>query len=172
VSGHRTALMKPPNAQSPFAQCRHYPCWRMSNPSLRGRYSPVIALTDSFANPIWLFLPSTLASCKKSSQVATSPCCQRDLPDVISTNPSSDAWSLAPAVPRSAYTCFFPRVIGLPHEVSGSASRNSPQYDFSRLSFSTLQTFLYVQASEFARPPGRSHRCIRSAGQPGLLHPG
>jgi hypothetical protein len=68
-----------------------------------------------------------LASYKKSSQVATSPCCQRDLPDVISANPSSDAWSLATAVPRSAFTCFFLRVIGLPHEVSGSASRNSPR---------------------------------------------
>src|ERR1017187_3137483 len=68
-----------------------------------------------------------LASYKKSSQVATSPCCQRDLPDVISANPSSDAWSLATAVPRSAFTCFFLRVIGLPHEMSGSASRNSPR---------------------------------------------
>src|ERR1035441_1580911 len=57
---HRTALMEPPSAQSPFAQWRHYPCWRMSVPSLRGRYSPVIALTDSFANPIWLLLPSAI----------------------------------------------------------------------------------------------------------------
>src|ERR1035437_2268965 len=172
VSGHRTALIKPPNAQSPFAQCRHYPCWRMSDPSLRGRYSPVVAHTDSFANPIWLFLPSALASYKKSSQVATSPCCQRDLPDVISANPSSDAWSLATAVPRSAFTCFFLRVIGLPHEVMGRLPATVREYDFSRVAFSTLQTFLDVQASAFARPPGRSHRCKCSAGQPGLLHPG
>ena len=172
MSGHRTALIKPPNAQSPFAQCRHYPCWRMSDPSLRGRYSPVVAHTDSFANPIWLFLPSALASYKKSSQVATSPCCQRDLPDVISANPSSDAWSLATAVPRSAFTCFFLRVIGLPHEVMGRLPATVREYDFSRVAFSTLQTFLDVQASAFARPPGRSHRCKCSAGQPGLLHPG
>jgi hypothetical protein len=33
------------------------------------------------------------------------------------------------------------------------------EYDFSRELFSRLQTFLYVQASEFARLPGRSYRC-------------
>jgi hypothetical protein len=44
---------------------------------LRGHYSSVIAPTDSFANPLWLFFPSALASCKKSSQVASSPCCHR-----------------------------------------------------------------------------------------------
>jgi hypothetical protein len=58
---------------------------------LRGHYASVIAPTDSFANPAWLFLPSALASFKKSLQVATSPCCQRDLPDIISANLSSDA---------------------------------------------------------------------------------
>src|SRR5665213_4278825 len=119
----------------------------MSDPSLRGRYSPVVAHTDSFANPIWLFLPSALASYKKSSQVATSPCCQRDLPDVISANPSSDAWSLATAVPRSAFTCFFLRVIGLPHEVMGRLPATVREYDFSRVAFSTLRHSLMF------RPP-------------------
>src|SRR5665213_3620782 len=119
----------------------------MSDPSLRGRYSPVVAHTDSFANPIWLFLPSALASYKKSSQVATSPCCQRDLPDVISSNPSSDAWSLATAVPRSAFTCFFLRVIGLPHEVMGRLPATVREYDFSRVAFSTLRHSLMF------RPP-------------------
>src|ERR1019366_2442358 len=120
--------MEPPSAQSPFAQCRYYPpLGRRVRRLLRGHYSSVIAPTDSFANPIWLFFPSALASCKKSSQVATSPCCHRDLPDVISANLSSDAWSPTTAVPRSAYTCFFLRVIGLPPERSGSASRFYPR---------------------------------------------
>jgi hypothetical protein len=39
-----------------------------------------------------------LASFEKSLQVATSPCCYRDLPDVISANPSPDARAHAPAV--------------------------------------------------------------------------
>ena len=90
------------------------PLGRRVHGLLRGHYSSVIAPADSFANPVWLFFPSALASCKQSSQVATSPCCHRDLPDVISANLSSDAWSPTTAVPRSAYTCFFLRVIGLP----------------------------------------------------------
>jgi hypothetical protein len=120
--------MEPPSAQSPFAQCWYLPpLGRRVHRLLRGHYSSVIAPTDSFANPVWLFCPSALASCKKSSQVATSPCCPRDLPDVVSANLSSDAWSPTTAVPRSAYTCFFLRVIGLPPERSGSASRFSPR---------------------------------------------
>ena len=103
------------------------PLGRRVHRLLRGHYSSFIAPTDSFANPVWLFCPSALASCKKSSQVATSPCCHRDLPDVISANLFSDAWSLTTAVPQSAYTCFFLRVIGLPPERSGSASRFSPR---------------------------------------------
>src|ERR1039457_1569802 len=120
--------MEPPSAQSPFAQWRYYPpLGRPVRRLLRGHYSSVTAPTDSFANPVWLFSPSALASCKKSSQVATSPCCPRDLPDVISANLSSDAWSPTTAVPRGAYTCFFLRVIGLPPERSGSASRFFPR---------------------------------------------
>ena len=120
--------MEPPGAQSPFAQCRYYPpLGRRVHHLLRERYSSVIAPTDSFANPVWLFSPSALTSGKKSSQVASSPCCHRDLPDVVSANLSSDAWSPTTAVPRSAYTCFFLRVIGLPPERSGSASRFSPR---------------------------------------------
>ena len=44
-----------------------------------------------------------------------------------SANLSSDAWALTTAVPLSAFACFFLRVIGLPHETSGSASRYSPR---------------------------------------------
>ena len=47
-------------------------------------------------------------------QVATSPCYRRDLPDVISVNPSLGAWAPVTAVPRSAHACFFLHVIGLP----------------------------------------------------------
>jgi hypothetical protein len=144
--------------------CKIHPCEDVTpRSSLLRTHSPI---------PFGSSCLRLLASYKKSSQVATSPCCQRDLPDVISANPSSDAWSLAPAVPRSAYTCFFLRVIGLPHEMSGSASRNGPRIRLLAGGISTLQTFLDVQASEFARLPDRSYRCKCSAGQPRLLHPG
>jgi hypothetical protein len=51
---------------------------------------------------------------EESLQVATSPCCRRDLPDVISVNPSLGAWAPVTAVPRGAPACFFLHVMGLP----------------------------------------------------------
>ena len=129
---------------------------------LGGRYPSIVAPTDSCANPLWLSTPSAIASFVESWQVATSPCCQQDLPDVISANLSSDAWSHATAVPQGALACFFPCVLGLPQQGYGSASRFTREHDFSAERFSRLQTFPYVQASEFAHLPDRSYRCASS----------
>ena len=89
-----------------------------------------------------------------------------------SANLSSDAWSHVPAVPQSAFTCFFLCVIGLPRVGIGSASCFVPRTRLFAACFSRLQTFLYVRASEFARLPDRSHRCAHRTGQPRLLHSG
>src|SRR5260370_41610741 len=51
---------------------------------------------------------------------------ERD-PDVISANPSSDAWAHATAVPQSAYACFFLCVFRLPQQGCGAASRFYPR---------------------------------------------
>ena len=51
---------------------------------------------------------------EESLQVATSPYCRRDLPDVISVNPSLSAWAPVTAVLWSAPACFFLHVIDLP----------------------------------------------------------
>src|SRR5260370_41252233 len=47
-----------------------------------------------------------LASFVESSQVATSPCCYRDSPDVISANPSAYAWSRTPTGPTECIYLF------------------------------------------------------------------
>ncbi len=85
----------------------------------------------------------------------------------------------------------FPRMLGpLPRRshrvhlpVSSSVSSAFPnrgmgrlpvltrEYDFSRKRFSRQQTFLNVQASEFAHLPDRSYRCVTAAGQPRFLRP-
>ncbi len=118
-------------------------------------------------------LPS-ISGCliQESGQVATSPCCPQDLPGVISANLSPDAWSHATAVPQSALACFFPCVIGLPLKGIVSASRFNPRTQLCAGIFSRLQTFLDVQASEFARFPGCSYRCAYSPGRLRLLRPG
>ena len=54
---------------------------------LLGRHcSSVLAHTDSCADPDWLSPTSVFASFEESLQVATSPCCHQDLPDVISAS--------------------------------------------------------------------------------------
>jgi len=122
-------------------------------------YSSVFAHTDSCADPMWLSPTSAIASLEESLQVATSPCCHRDLPDVISASLSSDAWSPTTAGPRSAYTCFFLPGIGLPQQGMCRLARFYPRTRFFTERFSRLQTFLNVQASEFAHLPDRSYPC-------------
>ena len=51
LSPTTTLKMEPPSAQSPFARCWHYLHQGDVCRLLRGHYSPVIALTDSFADP-------------------------------------------------------------------------------------------------------------------------
>ena len=104
--------------------------------------------------------PSALASFEESLQVATSPCCGRDLPDVISANPSLSAWAPVTAVPWSVPACFFLHVIGLPPFTIEVGFPRFPVKTISRrIPFSRLQPFRYVQALRFARLPDRSYRC-------------
>ena len=158
ASGHRAAngTAKCPESLRPIS-VMPLSGSRISSPQralpLRHRYYGLMR------QPRWFSSPSALASFEESLPVATSPGYPRDLPDVISANLSSDAWSLATAVPPGALACFFPDVIGLPQQRCGSASRFTREHDFSAERFSTLQTFLNVQASEFARLPDRSYRC-------------
>ena len=156
-----TALtMEPPSVQSPFAQPRCYRCWGIVYRLLRGHYSSAFAPTDSCANPSGSPLLQLLASFGESEQVATSPCCQRDLPDVISANPSSDAWSHTTAgLTECTYLFLPPCHRPSPTGVWVGLPASTREHDFPRSVFSRLQTFLYVQAAEFAHLPDRSYPC-------------
>jgi hypothetical protein len=85
--------------------------------------------------------PSAIASCEESTQVATSPCCQRDLLDVILR---IFPWLPGP-LPRRSHRVHapvgFPDVIGLPPRKDGLASRFIPRTRLSVGEFSRLQTF-------------------------------
>jgi hypothetical protein len=116
--------------------------------------------------------PSAIASCEESSQVATSPCCQRNLLDVILR---IFPWLPGP-LPRRSHRVHapvdFPDVIGLPPRKDGLASRFIPRTRLFVGEFSRLQTFRYVQAPKFVCLPDRSHRYGNAIGRPRLLHPG
>ena len=120
--------MEPPSAQSPFAQWRDFPHWRdvyiVSCENITPR-SSLLRTHSPIPSGSSVLRPKPRA--RSLRRLLPAPAAIRDLPDVISANLSSDAWSPATAVPRSAYTCFFLRVIGLPPERSGSASRFSPR---------------------------------------------
>ena len=135
---------------------------------LRGRYPRSSLIRAHVPLPLGSLLLRHLASFEESLQVVLSPCCPRELPDVISENLSLDAGSRTTAVPPGARTCFFPGVIGLPPAKVESASRFAPRITTARGPvFSWLQIFRNVPASKFAHPPGRPYRCAyghRAAG--------
>jgi hypothetical protein len=92
-------------------------------------------------------------------QVATSPCCQRDFPDVmLRIFPE-----MLEPIPRRSAECV---CLVLPQPSSafpiirlGRLSRFLPRTRLFTGRLSRLQLFRYVQASQFARLPGRSYRC-------------
>jgi hypothetical protein len=98
-----------------------------------------------------------VASFEESVQVATRPCCHRDLPDVIPESLSCDAWASATTVCRlllpvaSSASSAFPNGewVGLPFLSAKATSQ--------RGTFRRLQPFLDVQASQFACHSGRSY---------------
>jgi hypothetical protein len=92
-------------------------------------------------------------------QVATSPCCQRDFPDVmLRIFPE-----MLEPIPRRSAECV---CLVLPQPSSafpiirlGRLSRFLPRTRLFTGRLSRLQLFRYVQASQFARLPDRSYRC-------------
>ena len=98
-------------------------------------------------------------SFEESPQVATSPCCQRDFPDVmLRIFPE-----MLEPIPRRSAECI---CLVLPQPSSafpiirlGRLSRFLPRTRLFTGRLARLQLFRYVQASQFARLPDRSYRC-------------
>ena len=93
--------------------------------------------------------PSALASCEESLQVATSPCCRRDHPDVISANLSLVAWTPVTAVRGVHVPVSSSTSSAFPRTLSRSASRVSRQNDFL-----TDRPFRDCSHFFMFRPPG------------------
>ena len=99
-AGRHTAK-KPPSVLSPFAQLRCYLRWGdVSTISSEGVTPPSSLILAHVPLPLGSLLLRHLASFEESWQVVRSPCCPRELPDVISENLSLDAGSRTPAVHR------------------------------------------------------------------------
>lgn len=94
-----------------------------------------------------------------------------DLPDVISANPSLDAWTPTPAVSGLHLPVSSPRASAFPTLGTGRHLAFPRAATPARDSITGLQSFPNVQASRFARHPGRSYRSACSRWQPWLLPP-
>ncbi len=103
--------------------------------------------------------PSAVASLEESLQVVISPCCQRDLLDVI----LRILPQMPEPLPRRSHRVHLPgsssASSAFPWSSSGRLPASSREHDFPRTRFSRLQLFRYVQASKFACLPDRSYRC-------------
>jgi hypothetical protein len=165
---------KPPSVLSPFAQRRCYLRWGdVSAISSEGVTPPSSLLRAHVPLPLGSLLLRHLASFEESWQVVRSPCCPRELPDVISENLSLDAGSPTPAV----YRVLSP--------VSSTVSSAFPTGKVGRLSASVLRITTSRRGgsrgcrySFMFRPPSLLAPQIvptaanTAAEQPGLLRPG
>ena len=167
-AGRHTAK-KPPSVLSPFAQRRCYLRWGdVSAISSEGVTPPSSLLRAHVPLPLGSLLLRHLASFEESWQVVRSPCCPRELPDVISENLSLDAGSRTPAVHRVLSPVSSTMSSAFPKQRMGRLPAFCPtNNDFSQARVSRMQIFLDVPASKFALPPDRSYRCAycrRAAG--------
>src|SRR6266581_4727573 len=152
--------MEPPSAQSPFAQCRYSPTGETctSSPArtlLPGHRSYGLIRQSRLALPSFglSLVQEVFAGCYQPLLPPGSSRrypCEPFLGCLVPYHggPTECGYLFLPPChrpsPREAW-------VGFPLRSANTTSRGGV--------FSRLQTFLYVQASEFARLPGRSYRC-------------
>src|ERR1700674_2914816 len=124
----------PPSVLSPFAQPRCYLRWGdVSAISSEGVTPRSSLLRAHVPLPLGSLLLRHLASFEESLQVVRSPCCPRELPDVISENLSLDAGSPTPAVHRVLSPVSSTVSSAFPTAKVGRLSASVPaNYDFSQ----------------------------------------
>ena len=165
---------KPPSVLSPFAQLRCYLRWGdVSAISSEGVTPPSSLLRAHVPLPLGSLLLRHLASFEESWQVVRSPCCPRELPDVISENLSLDAGSRTPAVHRVLSPVSSTMSSAFPKGRMGRLPASCPRITTSRRS-----VFRGCRYSLMFRPPSLLSPQIvptaanTAAGQPGILRPG
>ena len=166
---------KPPSVLSPFAQLRCYLRWGdVSAISSEGVTPPSSLLRAHVPLPLGSLLLRHLASFEESWQVVRSPCCPRELPDVISENLSLDAGSRTPAVHRVLSPVSSTMSSAFPKERMGRL----PACFVPRITTSRRSVFRGCRYSLMFRPPSLLSPQIvptaahTAAGQPGILRPG
>ena len=171
-AGRHTAK-KPPSVQSPFAQLRCYLRWGdVSAISSEGVTPPSSLLRAHVPLPLGSLLLRLLASFGESLQVVTSPCCPRQLPDVISDSLSLDAGSPTPAVHRVLSPVSSTVSSAFPNGKMGRLPASIPLETTScGGDFRGCRYFVMFRPPSLLAPQIVPTAANTPAGQPGLLRP-
>src|SRR5262245_57392206 len=164
-------LRRPPMSRAPLPNSGVTSVGETWSASWEGVTPPSSLVLAHSPLPLGSLLLRFLASFGESLQVVTSPCCPRQLPDVISDSLSLDAGSPTSAVPR---------VLAPVSSTVSSAFPNGKWVGFPRLL--RLKRLLAAELFEDAdislcsglqvcSPPRSSLPLRTPAGQPGLLRP-
>src|SRR5580765_5269077 len=167
-----TLTMEPPSAQSLFARSWSYLDQGDVNRLLRGHYSPVLALTDSFADP-------TRSPLLRPKPRSRSLCRLLPAPAASGTFPTLSL-RILPCVPCPCHggsaecTCLFlpPRHRPSPVHYRGRLPACPRQNDFTTDLFFGTAAIPLCSGPQVCSPP-RSFPPLRliAAGQPRLLRP-
>ena len=155
-------FLRPPPVLPATGRCPHL---------LDGRYPTVLATTHSCASPVPSHRLGLYALCGRSLQLTVSPCWEQHLPDVISANPSSDAWTPTPVVPTVHMLVSSRRASAFPELKAG---RHSTTF---RTATSVRGSLRGCSHSLMFRPPSLlalqiapTAEVLTPSGQPGLFH--
>ena len=158
LSSMSEASPEPPSAQSPFARLGRYLRRRDLKHLVRGRYPSFIAHTDSCARPKSSLRLRSMPWSESLCRLSSAPAGRWPFPTL---SPQSVLGRLDP-YPAVFLRCTYPF---LPEELRPhvrSETFGTPNCLCNATStehaVSGLQSFRYVQAPMFARPPGCTHR--------------
>jgi hypothetical protein len=123
--------------------------------------------------PLGSLLLQHLASFAESLQVVPSPCCPRELPDVISESLSLDAGSHTPAVHRVLSPVSSTVPSAFPKSRMGRLPASNLRITISRrVAFRGCRYFVMFRPPSLLAPQIVPTAARTPAGQPGLLRPG
>ena len=164
-------LRRPPMSRAPLPNSGVTSVGETWSASWEGVTPPSSLILAHSPLPLGSLLLRFLASFGESLQVVTSPCCPRQLPDVISDSLSLDAGSPTSAVPRvlapvsSTVSSAFPngKWVGFPRLFRLKRFRAGGIFEDADISL--------CSGLQVCSPPRSSLPLRTPAGQPGLLRP-
>src|SRR5215510_897153 len=166
-------LRRPPMSRAPLPNSGVTSVGETWSASWEGITPPSSLILAHVPLPLSSLFLRQLASFRESLQVVPSPCCSRQLPDVISESPSLDAGSRSPAVHRVLAPVSSTVSSAFPKRRMGRLPASTPAHnDFSQAQFRGCRYFVMFRPPSLLAPRVVPTAAKTAAGQLGLLRPG